>query len=247
MELFTPLFLDAPAVLRENVGADVIAHVSRCDYKRLSLDARTCYTTTASYSVMSPTWSIRPATINDRPALSRICLLTGDAGQSGEGQYTLPEMLGLVYAEPYVVVPPNFGFLLVSTDSNGEETVLGYVLGTPDTRVFEAGLEETWYKDLRPKYPKDPYPPNATPADKHMIGLVHKPDTTPQETINMSRAHIHIDLLPPAQGQGWGPKLIGKAIEHLKNQGCDSLFVGIGGSVCSISVLREADALGRFA
>jgi GNAT superfamily N-acetyltransferase len=177
---------------------------------------------------MSPTWSIRPASADNRPILSRICLLTGDAGQSGEGQYHFPELLGLVYAEPYVVVPPWFGFLLVCTESDGSDEVVGYVLGTPYTRAFESAIEKTWYTHLWPKYPKDPYPPNATPADQHMINVIHTPDTAPQAVIDVSQAHIHIDLLPQAQGKGWGTKLIAKAVEYLKEQGCDSLFVGIG-------------------
>lgn len=176
---------------------------------------------------MSPTWSIRPASANDRPILSRICLLTGDAGQSGESQYHFPEMLGLVYAEPYVVIHPWFGFVLVCTEPDGREEVVGYILGTPDTRAFESALEKDWFAPLRPKYPKDPYPNDATSADQHMINLIHKPDTAPQEIIDVSKAHIHIDLLPQAQGQGWGTKMIGKAVEYLKERGSDSLFVGI--------------------
>ncbi|CAE6424009.1 unnamed protein product [Rhizoctonia solani] len=170
------------------------------------------------------TYAVRPATPADRPILSRICLLTGDAGQSGEGQYHYPEMLGLVYAEPYVVVSPWFGFVLVD-DECGD--VVGYILGTPNTREFEKNIKNQWYEGLKAKYTKDPYPQGATDADKHIINLIHEPDTAPEEVIAMSQAHIHIDLLPTAQGKGWGTKLIGMAVEYLKQQGIDSLFVGI--------------------
>ncbi|KAJ1305097.1 hypothetical protein OPQ81_000137 [Rhizoctonia solani] len=167
---------------------------------------------------------IRSVTPADRPIISRICLLTGDAGQSGEGQYYYPELLGLVYAEPYVVVEPWFGFVLVDEET---KDVVGYLLGTPGTREFESNIEKEWFKALRGKFTKDPYPQGSTEADKHLINLIHKPDTAPEEIIAVSQAHIHIDLLPAAQGKGWGTKLIGNAVEYLKQQGNDSLFVGI--------------------
>lgn len=173
-------------------------------------------------------FSIRPVTASDRPGLSCICLLTGDAGQSAGPQHHFSELLGLIYAEPYVVVPPWFGFVVVRTQLNASEEILGYIVGTPDTRRFESGIEKDWYPPIRHKYPKSPYPDGSTSADKVLIDRIHKPDTTPQEVIDVSKAHIHIDLLPEAQGQGWGTKLMGKAVGYLKEQGCDSLFVGIG-------------------
>ena len=53
---------------------------------------------------------IREATSSDSPALSRICLLTGNAGQSAEAQHTFGELIGLVFAEPYVHLPTTFAF-----------------------------------------------------------------------------------------------------------------------------------------
>ncbi|KAG8722055.1 hypothetical protein FRC08_007476 [Ceratobasidium sp. 394] len=174
---------------------------------------------------MSSDLSIRPATAADRPVLSRICLLTGNAGQSAESQYHIPELLGLVYGEPYVVVPPCFGFVLI----DGHDEILGYILGTPNTRQFEATIEKEWYTPLRTqaRYSKNPYPADVTPADRHMINLIHKPDTAPEEIIQVSQSHIHIDLLPRAQRQGWGTRLIGKAVEYLREKGNESLYVGI--------------------
>ncbi|KAF8603604.1 acyl-CoA N-acyltransferase [Ceratobasidium sp. AG-I] len=172
-------------------------------------------------------WSIRPVTVNDQPSLSRICLLTGDAGQSAESQHHFAELLGLVYAEPYVVISPWFGFLLIHPKPDGSEEILGYILGTPDTRRFESGIERDWYPPIRLKYPTSPYPAEATDSDRSLIDRIHKPDTTPQEVIDVSKAHIHIDLLPQAQGYGWGTKLMSKAVGYLKEQGSDSVFVGI--------------------
>ncbi|CAE6430204.1 unnamed protein product [Rhizoctonia solani] len=170
------------------------------------------------------TQTVRPAIPADRHFISRICLLTGDAGRSAEGQHNYPELLGLVYAEPYVVVSPQFGFVIEDSESGD---VIGYILGTPDTREFEKNTGKQWYKELRKKYPKDPYPRDSTEADKHIINLIHEPETAPEEIISVSQAHIRIDTLPIAQGHGWGTRLIGKAVEYLREQGKDSLFVRI--------------------
>ncbi|KAJ3491456.1 hypothetical protein NLI96_g696 [Meripilus lineatus] len=56
---------------------------------------------------------IRRATQADSPALSKICLLTADAGQSGEHLHTMGELPGLMWAEPYVHVPSAVGFVIV--------------------------------------------------------------------------------------------------------------------------------------
>ncbi|KAG9091369.1 hypothetical protein FRC07_011865 [Ceratobasidium sp. 392] len=170
-------------------------------------------------------WSIRPVTPADRPALSYVNLITGDAGRSAKGLHHIPELSGLIYGEPYTVISPSFGFVLVDE----RDEVLGCILGTPDTRRFEAAIEKDWFAPLRAqaRYSKDPYPANATPADRRMINLIHKPDIAPEEIIQVAKAHIHIDLLPRAQKQGWGRRLMSKAVEYLREQGCDSLHVDI--------------------
>ncbi|KAF8600981.1 acyl-CoA N-acyltransferase [Ceratobasidium sp. AG-I] len=170
---------------------------------------------------------IRPVHIDDTPALYRICLLTADAGQSAEALHHFPELLGLHYIDPYVKLSPAFGFVLVSGTAEGNEEVLGYLLATPDTRAHEAIAEEQCYPPLRLKYPNNPYPPESTARDQGVINRVHKPLIRPQGLVDITLAHIHINILPQAQRQGWGVKLIDYAVEHLKEQGQSGLFLGI--------------------
>lgn len=63
---------------------------------------------------------IRRATKADSPALSKICLLTADAGESAEHLHTMGELPGLMWAEPYVHVPSAVGFVLVDPSSRPE-------------------------------------------------------------------------------------------------------------------------------
>ena len=91
---------------------------------------------------------IRHTQPSDAPSLSRICLLTADAGKNGESHHSIPELPGLVYAAPYVHLPYTAGFVLV-TDAQeqketqnskdkevkgvaGEERILGYTVFTYD-------------------------------------------------------------------------------------------------------------------
>ncbi|QRV78694.1 GNAT family acetyltransferase [Ceratobasidium sp. AG-Ba] len=170
---------------------------------------------------------IRPVHIDDIPALSQICLLTAEAGQSAEALHKYPELLGLLYIEPYVKLSPAFGFVLVSGAPESEGDVVGYFLATPDTRAHEATAEENHYPPLRVKYPNDPFPSGATAQDQRVIGRIHNPMIRPQGLVDIVPAHMHINILPQAQRQGWGVRLIDTGIEYLKDRGQDGLFLGI--------------------
>ncbi|KAG8688055.1 hypothetical protein FRC08_011641, partial [Ceratobasidium sp. 394] len=44
---------------------------------------------------------------------------------------------------------------------------------------------------------------------------------------DITPAHIHINILPQAQRQGWGIRLIDRAVGYLKDLGQNGLFLGI--------------------
>ncbi|CEL54719.1 hypothetical protein RSOLAG1IB_07253 [Rhizoctonia solani AG-1 IB] len=170
---------------------------------------------------------IRTPTLKDIPDLYRICLLTANAGDSAESLHQYPEVLQGLYIEPYLRLPTTFGFVLVGTSDEGKEAVLGYLLGTSNSRRHEAAAEQESYPPLRIKYPNNPYPPGVTERDQTVINRIHKPLIRPQGLVDISPAHIHINLLPQAQKKGWGRKLINEAVKTLKTEGQSSLFVGI--------------------
>ncbi|KAG9076814.1 hypothetical protein FRC06_009308 [Ceratobasidium sp. 370] len=170
---------------------------------------------------------IRPVHAEDIPVLGRICLLTADAGRSAESLHRYPELLGLHYIGPYVKLSPAFGFVLVSGTLEAEAEVVGYLLATQDTRLHEAIAEEKCYPPLRIKYPNNPYPAEATAQDQRVINRIHNPLIRPQGLVDITPAHIHINILPQAQRQGWGIRLIDKAVGYLKELGQNGLFLGI--------------------
>ena len=192
--------------------------------------------------------AVRPT---DAPALSRICLLTGDAGQSAAPLHAAGELIGLVYAEPYAAadLPGTFGFVLVdplgaptANEPEGEGAVVGYVLGAYDTPAFEAAARETWFPRVRAAYPTPAAldadasscaltAPNGAPltaADRRYIRTLHAPPVSPAAVLARSPAHVHIDLLPAYQRRGWGRRMIARAVGYLREErGLGSLWLGI--------------------
>ena len=165
---------------------------------------------------------IRRATESDAPALSRICLLTGAAGLSAEPLHKHGEIPGLIFAVPYVKLAHTFGFVLVDDAS---DEIGGYVLGTSDTRAFERDAHARWWPALRERYPAATL--DGTAEDLRFAKLFEDMWTTPEECIAFSPAHLHIDLLPAYQRQGWGKVLIGRVVELLKGEGLNGLWVGL--------------------
>ena len=175
---------------------------------------------------------IRPATLADAPALSRICLLTAAAGRNAEPKYVFGELPGYIWAEPYVhITGCTWGFVLADDTAapgeHGTDAVKGYILGATDTRAFEARAEANWWPPIRARFPLVA-DGERKEGDEMCIGILHRgPDPALEACIAFSPAHMHIDLLPEVQRQGWGRKLIGHAVRYLREKGLSTLWLGL--------------------
>ncbi|KAF5322094.1 hypothetical protein D9619_000813 [Psilocybe cf. subviscida] len=164
---------------------------------------------------------IRRATGDDESCLSRICLLTADAGKSAEARHDFKELPGLVYSVPYVKLPTTWAFVLEEEET---KEVVGYVVGSTDTRAYEHHASEEWWPVLAPKYPVE----NATkPGDIHYSKLLREMNTATDSSVAFSPAHLHINLLDNHQRKGWGRRLIGAAVEYLKGEGLEAVWIGM--------------------
>ncbi|KAJ7180243.1 acyl-CoA N-acyltransferase [Mycena crocata] len=166
--------------------------------------------------------AIRRATEADAPSLSRICLLTADAGRSAESLHDFGELPGLVYAVPYVKLPTTWAFVLV--DGSPDDLVVGYIVGSTDTRAYEQHAGEFWWPAQAEKYP-----PSAMirESDKKYSNLLRNMHTATDANIAFSTAHLHINILEKYQGQGWGRKLVQTAVDHLKAEGVTGVWLGM--------------------
>ena len=96
---------------------------------------------------------IRQVGAADAAAIYEICLRTADAGADASTLHRDPSLPGHVWAGAYPVLEPDHAFVLVAGDPSMR--VVGYVLGAPDTAVFEQRLERDWWPPLRERYPRD--------------------------------------------------------------------------------------------
>ena len=165
---------------------------------------------------------IRPVQPDDLDALYDICLKTGNSGQDGTAFYADPRLVGEVYAAPYAVLQPDLAFVV-----EDEDGVAGYVIGTDDTRAFEARLEADWWPRLRAIHPD----PKSTPRDQRTrdqqrAAQIHRPFPEPQALVAQYPAHLHINLLPRLQGQDLGRRLIDTWLDAVRAQGVRGVHLG---------------------
>jgi ribosomal protein S18 acetylase RimI-like enzyme len=140
---------------------------------------------------------IRPYRPSDRDALYDICVRTADAGADARGHYSNDDLMGDLFAGPYAHLEPGLAFVV---DDGGE--AVGYIVGTSDTPAFVERYTAEWIPFLGGKYdhPED--------RDREMVALHFWPERMLVPELTTYPAHLHIDLLPGYQRQGWGRGLM---------------------------------------
>lgn len=165
-------------------------------------------------------FEIRPYHPTDFISYYRICLKTGDSGKDATNLYKDPDLIGHFYAGPYAVLEPDVCFTLTCDDSP-----CGYIIGAKDSFAFSRRCEEEWFPELRKRYSMPPE--NDDTPDAKIIRLIHKGQIVKEEVKDFP-AHLHIDLLPVAQGQGLGRKIINTFTDRLKELGVPALHLEVG-------------------
>ena len=161
--------------------------------------------------------SIRAYRPEDLPAVYDICARTGDAGGDARGQYSSDRLMGDCFAAPYVRLEPQSAFVLEDDDRP-----VGYVLGTADTGNFVEEYRRSWVPYLREQYP-EPY----APSDEWLIRLGLHPERMIEPGLADHPAHLHIDLLPEAQGRGFGRQLIARFLRVVHEAGAPAVHLGV--------------------
>jgi ribosomal protein S18 acetylase RimI-like enzyme len=162
--------------------------------------------------------TLRTATVHDLPGVYRVCLQTGLSGHDATGAYSDPDLLGHIWAGPYLVFPDAVAMVL--QDDHG---VAGYCVGVPDTTAFGRWVEDVWLPPLRDRYP----PGSGSGADAALVERLHHPSRTDAVLTADHPAHLHIDLLPRVQGQGWGRRLMDAVTGRLGAAGAAGVHLGV--------------------
>ncbi|MEO7573996.1 MAG: GNAT family N-acetyltransferase [Acidimicrobiales bacterium] len=175
---------------------------------------------------------IRPYEPGDLDRLYEICLRTGAAGDDASSLVEDRRLLGELYAAPYGVLEPEHA--LVVEDAAG--TAIGYALGALDTRALEARCEAEWWPALRRRHPIGS---GGTALDEVLVAMLHHPHLATDEVLAEFPSHLHIDLLPDAQGSGWGRALMEHLQDRLRADGSPGVHLGVS--------TRNQRALGFYA
>ena len=166
---------------------------------------------------------IRPARPGDEPGAYHVCLKTGDNGQDGEPFYRDdPDALGRIYAGPYLAFEPELSLIL-----EDEQGICGYALGAFDSRAFYARYEAEWRQDLRARFPEPRGDPSGWTRVQQVHHVYHHPDYFLPEPYESFPSHLHIDLLPRAQGRGYGGRMIQRNMQTLRSRGSPGAHLGV--------------------
>lgn len=163
---------------------------------------------------------LRPYRASDLDALYEICLVTGDSGQDATPLHNDRKVIGHIYSAPYGVLEPANVF--VAEDAEG---VAGYVVGTYDTKAFDARLEREWWPALREHYAQVPKA-GLTASDRQRIATIRKPGANPADLVARYPAHIHMNLLPRLRGQRIGTGLLQRWIGQARDAGVTGIHLG---------------------
>lgn len=150
-------------------------------------------------------YSIRNYHPKDAENLKKICIET--ASDIFRGKKMTERALTEVYCRYYIEQEPESCFVV----ANQKDEATGYILCAKDyesyKRVFQKSYLKTW--------------------NLAILIMGHFAMNSIKDYVKDYPAHLHIDLLPECQGQGYGRKLVEALVEHLKEKKIKGLMLHV--------------------
>jgi ribosomal protein S18 acetylase RimI-like enzyme len=172
---------------------------------------------------LSRSCRIRPATSADEPGAYRVCLQTGDDGGDGTGYYAAdPDALGRIYVGPYLLFEPDLSLVL-----EDDEGICGYALGAVDSHHFYDRYEREWRPVICAQFPEPAGDRRQWSRVDEAHYEYHHPTYLCPEPYERFPSHLHIDLLPRAQGRGYGRQLMERNLATLRRLGSSGAHLGV--------------------
>ena len=167
-----------------------------------------------------------------------MCVKTGDHGRDGAPFYRDdPDALGRIYVGPYLMFEPELSLIL-----EDDEGVCGYALGAVDSRGFYDRYEKEWRPGLSARFPAPTSDPSAWTRLEQVYHSYHHPDYFCPEPYAAYPSHLHIDLLPRAQGRGHGRRMLEQVMTLLARRGSPGAHLGV--SVLNVPAIGFYKRLG---
>jgi ribosomal protein S18 acetylase RimI-like enzyme len=167
--------------------------------------------------------AIRFARPGDESGAYHVCLKTGDHGQDGEPFYREdPDALGRIFVGPYLKLEPELSLIL-----EDEQSICGYALGAFDSRAFYTRYEAQWRPDLCTRFPEPGGDASQWTRVQQVHHSYHHPDYFCPEPYEAYPSQLHIDLLPRAQGRGYGRRMLERNLATLRRRGSPGAHLGL--------------------
>jgi ribosomal protein S18 acetylase RimI-like enzyme len=128
-----------------------------------------------------------------------------------------------IFAKPYLLFEPELAFVLDVAEAP-EPRVGGYILGVADTARFVERYRAEWLPGLARKYVHVDPPRTRDELIRH-LGFYPERMLIPE--LERYPAHLHVDLLPQYQRQGFGRRLLERLIAALRQRGVPGLHLSM--------------------
>ncbi|AZC14644.1 GNAT family N-acetyltransferase [Microbacterium sp. ABRD28] len=176
---------------------------------------------------------LRPFRPGDEPALAEICLRTADDGADAAGVLPDDDLWAALFVLPYVARHPDLASVVETDDGR----VAGYLVGTSDTAAFEGWFARDWWPRVAPHRPGRE---GAEGRHADLLNDAAARGTSAHPYAGEYPAHLHIDLLPEVQGQGWGRLLIAGFVQTLRDRGVPGVhLVASAGNTGALAFYRR--------
>ena len=166
---------------------------------------------------------IRACEPRDEDAVYEVCLRTGDNGNDATPFFNDPKALGHIFVGPYMKLEPELAFVL--EDCHG---VCGYVLSALDSKRFYDAYLNQWLPEIRKRCPEPAGDRSKWTRTQRAYYEYHHPDIFLPVAYDQYPSHLHIDLLPRAQGRGLGRELMSGLLAELTARESTGVHLGMG-------------------
>ena len=163
---------------------------------------------------------LRLAKPSDLRPFLEVCLKTSDSGQDGSDLYTHKDLVGDIYAAPYLLHEPRFAYAL---EISGKVT--GYLLGVLDTPKFEELLFTNYWPTTQLKYKNSKV--KASEGDQVLLAHLFNIALTESDIVKKYPSHLHIDILESGQGKGYGKVMISHMLAQLSSAGSTGVHLHV--------------------
>ncbi len=173
--------------------------------------------------MVPPPFNIRRCEPRDEPAVYEVCLRTGNEGDDATHLFDDPKALGHIFVGPYMRLEPELAFVL-----EDEHGLCGYVLGALDSRKYYQQYLTKWLPEIQSQCPKPTGDPAHWTRTQKVYHEFYHPDIFLPARYESYPSHLHIDLLPRAQGRGLGREMMIVLLRELEAQGSPGVHLGMG-------------------